>query len=38
MGWVGYPQMMLRIGYPAGPSEELARTPRREPATVLDVL
>jgi nitroreductase len=37
MGWVGYPQMMLRIGYPEGPPEELARTPRREPAAVLDV-
>jgi nitroreductase len=37
MGWVGYPQMMLRIGYPVGPPEELPRTPRREPAAVLDV-
>jgi nitroreductase len=36
MGWVGYPQMMLRIGYPSGSSSELQRTPRREPAAVLD--
>jgi nitroreductase len=37
MGWVGYPQMMLRIGYPSASSSELPRTPRREPAAVLDV-
>lgn len=37
MGWVGYPQMMLRIGYPDGPADELPRTPRREPGAVLDV-
>ena len=37
MGWIGYPQMMLRIGYPSGPAEELAFTPRRDPADVLDV-
>lgn len=37
MGWVGYPQMMLRLGYPSGPVSELARTPRRPLAAVLDV-
>ena len=37
MGWVGYPQMMLRIGYPSAPLTDLPRTPRREPATVLQV-
>lgn len=37
MGWVGYPQMMLRIGYPSGPTDALVRTPRREPAAVLTV-
>ena len=35
MGWVGYPQMMLRIGYPIEPAERTARTPRREPDAVL---
>jgi hypothetical protein len=38
MGWVGYPQMMVRIGYPGAPTDELVATPRREPAAVLDVL
>jgi nitroreductase len=37
MGWVGYPQMMLRIGRPSGPITDLALTPRRAPAAVLDV-
>ena len=37
MGWVGHPQMMLRIGYPSGPTSELVRSPRREPAAVLTV-
>jgi len=37
MGWVGYPQMMLRVGYPGAPTTELVRTPRREPAAVLQV-
>lgn len=37
MGWVGYPQMMLRIGYPSASSDELPRTPRRGPAAVLQV-
>jgi nitroreductase len=37
MGWVGYPQIMLRLGYPSAPTSELARTPRREPAAVLTV-
>jgi nitroreductase len=36
MGWIGYPQIMLRVGYPGGPASELVRTPRREPAAVLD--
>ncbi len=35
MGWIGYPQMMLRIGYPGASSAGLPRTPRREPAAVL---
>lgn len=38
MGWVGYPQMMLRVGYPSAPITELVRTPRREPAAVLQVV
>lgn len=37
MGWVGYPQIMVRLGYPGGPAGELARTPRRPPQAVLDV-
>jgi nitroreductase len=37
MGWVGYPQMMLRIGYPSAPAADLPRTPRRDPAEVLQV-
>lgn len=37
MGWVGYPQMMVRIGHPTSPTGELPRTPRRDPAAVLDV-
>lgn len=37
MGWVGFPQIMLRIGYPGGPVADLARTPRREPDAVLQV-
>ena len=36
MGWVGYPQMMLRIGYPTEVSAP-PRTPRRAVADVLDV-
>lgn len=36
MGWVGYPQIMIRIGYPGGPSSDLARTPRRPPEAVLE--
>jgi nitroreductase len=35
MGWIGFPQMMLRIGYPSAPTSELARTPRRLPSAVL---
>jgi len=35
MGWIGYPQIMLRVGYPSAPTSELPRTPRREPAAVL---
>ena len=38
MGWIGYPQIMLRVGYPSAPTSELVRTPRREPGAVLDVL
>ena len=37
MGWVGYPQMMLRVGYPGAPTIELPRTPRRGPSTVLQL-
>jgi nitroreductase len=37
MGWVGYPQIMLRVGYPSGPTADLAPTPRRDPAAVLHV-
>jgi hypothetical protein len=38
MGWVGLPQIMLRVGYPGGPLTDLVRTPRREPAAVLEVV
>jgi nitroreductase len=38
MGWVGYPQMMLRVGYPGGPASELVRTPRRDVSAVLHVV
>jgi hypothetical protein len=37
MGWIGYPQIMLRVGHPSAPTSELVRTPRREPSVVLDV-
>jgi nitroreductase len=37
MGWIGYPQIMLRIGYPGASTDDLVRTPRREPAAVLEV-
>lgn len=37
MGWIGAPQMMLRVGYPIAPTSELPRTPRRDPAAVLTV-
>jgi nitroreductase len=37
MGWVGYPQMMLRIGYASAAAADLPRTPRREPGAVLQV-
>lgn len=35
MGWVGAPQMMLRVGYPNAPTGDLPRTPRRTPSSVL---
>jgi hypothetical protein len=38
MGWVGYPQIMLRVGYPSAPIDDIARTPRREPSAVLQVV
>jgi nitroreductase len=38
MDWVGYPQIMLRVGFPSAPTSDLVRTPRREPAAVLEVL
>jgi nitroreductase len=37
MGWVGYPQIMLRVGYPGGPLDELVRTPRRPVEDVLRI-
>jgi len=37
MGWIGYPQIMIRVGYPIAPLTELATTPRREPTAVLTV-
>lgn len=37
MGWIGYPQMMVRIGYPTTPTADLPHTPRRDPAAVLDI-
>lgn len=37
MGWVGYPQMMLRVGYPSSPTSGLVHTPRRDVSAVLDV-
>ena len=37
MGWIGYPQMMLRIGYPRASAQGLPRTPRRDPVDVLRV-
>ena len=36
MGWVGYPQMMMRIGYPV--EGQIAETPRRPVSAVLDVV
>lgn len=38
LGWVGHPQIMVRIGYPNRPTSDLVRTPRREPAAVLTVM
>ena len=38
MGWIGYPQIMLRIGYPPDSTVELPHTPRRDPAAVLEVV
>jgi hypothetical protein len=37
MGWIGYPQMILRFGRPATPITDLPLTPRRPVADVLDV-
>ena len=37
MGWIGYPQMMLRVGRPSTPITDLPLTPRRPAAAVLDV-
>ncbi|HEU5266776.1 MAG TPA: nitroreductase family protein [Jatrophihabitans sp.] len=36
MGWVGYPQMMLRVGHPIAPDSQLAVTPRRPVSAVLE--
>jgi len=38
MGWVGYPQMMLRVGRPSAAITDLPLTPRRPPEAVLDVV
>jgi hypothetical protein len=38
MGWVGYPQMLLRLGYASAPEGQIAYTPRRPVAAVLDVV
>ncbi len=38
LNWVGFPQMMLRIGHPSAPLSELVRTPRRPTSEVLDVI
>lgn len=35
MGWQGYPQMMLRLGYPVPDAASTARTPRRPVSSVL---
>ncbi len=37
MGWIGYPQMILRFGRPATPITDLLLTPRRPVADVLEV-
>ncbi len=37
MGWVGYPQMMLRVGHPIAPESELPPTPRRPVSTVFEI-
>ncbi len=37
MGWVGYPQMMLRVGHPIAPGSALPPTPRRPVSTVFEV-
>jgi nitroreductase len=38
MGWTGYPQMMLRLGYPPPGQPPHARSPRRSVADQLTVL
>ena len=38
MGWVGYPQMLLRLGRPVSPVADLPRTPRRPVSAVLGVV
>lgn len=37
MGWVAYPQMMIRLGYPGQSTAGLPRTPRRPVSAVLNV-
>lgn len=37
MGWVAYPQMMVRIGFSREPAAAPPRTPRRPVSAVLDV-
>jgi nitroreductase len=36
MNWVGYPQMMLRVGHPMAPKSQLVVTPRRPVSAVLE--
>ena len=38
MGWVGAPQIMLRVGYPVTPTSDLPHTARRPVDSVLSVL
>lgn len=37
MGWIGFPQMMLRIGTPIAPVAQLPLTPRRPVSAILEI-